>query len=452
MSFSRRRFLNNVTLGSTAAVLSPVLRQLEARAAGTQQLPKRVVFVMEGNGLPPNQIQPIGVPHEPVREQLVDMPLKDLTLAPAFEPLKPFQDRLAIIQGLSSKIIGAAFHSADFGALGCFPRSTVSNETLNVTLGHALPALFPQVTLGMIDDPSVNVVYNCTAAGKDKRLPTIVRPDFAFATLFGSVAEGSSRTVVESRTSLLDYMTDDLRRIEKQLATPEREQLSHYLQAFEAMHARQAELTKMREQLARHAKGIDQDLDIPTCIGRLAAQFDIGAAALTAGLTNSLVLASGVGNNFFMVKYTELGINIDKHKIGHKESDQGRDWETLAVIIRRAHMELVAKLAAKLQAVPEGDGTMLDNTLIVYTSDGGEWHHPVFNQWPFLLLGDLGGKLKTRGRLLDYPSYGQPGHRTVANLYLSILNAVGDQRETFGIADPKLIDFDQKGPLAELKA
>lgn len=450
MSLNRRRFLNNITLGSTAAVLSPVLAQLEARAAGVERLPQRVVIVMEGNGLPPNQIQPLGVPHEPFRDKLVDLDLNELLLAPAFEPLEPFKDRMTIVQGLSSKIIGATTHSADFGALGCFPRNTVSNETLNVTVGRSLPALFPNVTLGMIDDPATNVVYNCSAAGRDKRLPTIVRPDFAFATLFGCVAEGGSRTVVESRTSLLDYMTSDLRRIEKQLATPEREQLSHYLQSFEAMHERQAELTRMREKLALHAKGIDKELDIPTCMGRLAAQFDIGAAALTAGLTNSLVLASGVGNSFFMVKHTELGINIDKHKIGHKESDAGRDWETLAIIIRKAHMELIAKLATKLASVPEGDGTMLDNTLIVYTSDGAEWHHPVFNQWPFLLLGDLGGKLKTRGRLLDYPSYGQEGHRTVANLYLSILHAIGDQRETFGIADPKLIDFDQKGPLAEL--
>lgn len=452
MNVTRRRFLGNITLGSTATLLTPVLQQLQARAAGIERVPKRVVFVLEGNGLPPNQVQPIDVPHEKDRSELVDLRLRDWKLPQALTPLEPFKDRLTILQGLSSKIVGASFHSADFGALGCFPRNTVSNETLNVSIGKALPALFPQVTLGMIDDPAVNVVYNCTAGGRDKRLPTICRPDFAFATLFGSVAEGSSRKVVESRTSLLDYMTDDLRRVEKQLANPEREQLSHYLQAFEAMHARQAELVRMREQLKTHSAGIDKDLDIPTCMGRLAAQFDIGAAALTAGLTNSLVIASGVGNNFFMVKYPELGIGIDKHKIGHKESDQGRDWETLAIMIRQAHMELIAKFATKLASVPEGDGTMLDNTLIVYTSDGGEWHHPVFNQWPFVLLGDLGGKLKTAGRLLDYPSYGKPGHRTVANLYLSILQAVGISRETFGIADPALKDLDQKGPLTELMA
>jgi hypothetical protein len=452
MSVSRRRFLNNITLGSTATLLTPVLRQLQARADGVQQQPKRVVIVMEGNGLPPNQVQPLNVPHEKERTELVDLNLRDLELPTALEPLNQFKDRLTILQGLSSKIVGAALHSADFGALGCFPRSTVAGETLNVAIGRALPALFPNVTLGMIDDPAVNVVYNCSASGRDKRLPTICRPDFAFATLFGSVAEGSSRKVVEARTSLLDYMTEDLRRVEKQLATPEREQLSHYLQSFEAMHARQTELTRMREQLKKHAQEIDQNLDIPTCMGRLAAQFDIGAAALTSGLTNSLVIASGVGNSFFMVKYPELGIGIDKHKIGHKESDQGRDWETLAVMIRKSHFELIAKFAKKLASIPEGDGTMLDNTLILYTSDGGEWHHPVFNQWPFVLLGDLGGKLKTRGRLLEYPSYGKPGHRTAANLFMSILHAVGNSRETFGIADPALKDFDQKGPLAELLA
>lgn len=434
-------------------LLAPMLQQLQARADGVARQPKRVVIVMEGNGLPADQVQPPEIPHSRKHGLMVDCDLTDLSLPEALEPLEPFKDRLTIIQGLSSRIIGPATHSADFGALGCFPRSAVRGETLDVTLGRAMPALFPNVTLGMVDNPLVNVVYNCTAAGKGKALPTIVRPDFAFATLFGSVAEGSSRKVVEARTSLLDYMTDDLRKVEKQLAAPEREQLSHYLHAFEAMHARQAELVKLRDQLKQHAAGIPVDqLDIPTCMGRLAAQFDIGAAALTAGLTNVLVLASGVGNSFFMVKHTELGIGIDKHKIGHQESFEGRDWRQLAIHIRREHMKLIAQFAAKLQSVPEGDGTMLDNTLIVYTSDGAEWHHATFYEWPFVVLGDLGGRLRTRGRLIDYPGYGFTGHRTVANLYLTILNAVGDSRETFGIADPVLKDFDQKGPLAELLA
>jgi arylsulfatase A-like enzyme len=118
--------------------------------------------------------------------------------------------------------------------------------------------------------------------------------------------------------------------------------------------------------------------------------------------------------------------------------------------VRQYHARLIAGLAKKLQAVKEGDGTMLDNTLIVYLSDSGDGHHPTGYEWPMLLLGDLGGTLKTRGRFLQLPTYGQKGHRTTANLYATLLHAAGKPRDTFGVADPGLRDLDQSGVVNEL--
>ena len=100
----------------------------------------------------------------------------------------------------------------------------------------------------------------------------------------------------------------------------------------------------------------------------------------------------------------------------------------------------------------EGDGTMLDNTLIVYLSDSGDGHHPSLKEWPVVLIGNLGGKLKTAGRYLRFPTYGAKGHRTMANLYCSLLHAAGKPRDKFGIADPGLKDLDQTGPLSDLLA
>ena len=77
-------------------------------------------------------------------------------------------------------------------------------------------------------------------------------------------------------------------------------------------------------------------------------------------------------------------------------------------MIRRFHFDLIARLAKKLESVPEGDGTMLDNTVIVYVSDGAEGHHSRCWEWPMVVLGNAGGKLKT-GRYVDYPGYGQLG-------------------------------------------
>jgi len=113
-------------------------------------------------------------------------------------------------------------------------------------------------------------------------------------------------------------------------------------------------------------------------------------------------------------------------------------------------MEKLARFIGTLDEIPEGDGTMMDNTLVVYLSDSAEGHHPVCHEWPFILVGDLGGRLKLGDRYLRYPWYGNTGHRTIANLYLSLLHAVGDRRVTFGIADLALADLDQTGPLEKL--
>ncbi|MFT5523857.1 MAG: hypothetical protein ACI9HK_001806, partial [Pirellulaceae bacterium] len=104
-----------------------------------------------------------------------------------------------------------------------------------------------------------------------------------------------------------------------------------------------------------------------------------------------------------------------------------------------------------------GNGTMLDNTLIVWMSDAGEAHHGFCGEWPLLLVGNLGGRLKTAGRFLQYPAYQQhadqiPGHRTIANFYLALLHAVGDKRKQFGEQDLNLNGADQSGPLAEILA
>jgi len=66
-----------------------------------------------------------------------------------------------------------------------------------------------------------------------------------------------------------------------------------------------------------------------------------------------------------------------------------------------------------------------------------------------VVLGNIGGKLKT-SRYVGYPGYGQPGRRTIANMYVTLLHLAGSPRDSFAMADPGLKDFKQHGPLEEL--
>ncbi len=180
----------------------------------------------------------------------------------------------------------------------------------------------------------------------------------------------------------------------------------------------------------------------------LAAQCDIAAAALIAGLTQVVTLVSGGGGQSGGA-FPEIGI-LDSHHIGHGGSYGDKNYAECFILVRQLHTRLIARLAAQLAAVPEGDGTMLDNTLIVYLSDSADGHHPSCYQWPLVLLGNLGGRLKTDGRYLDFPKYGLAGHRTLANFYCTLLHAAGALRDRFGVADPGLKGINQPGPVSEL--
>jgi hypothetical protein len=247
-------------------------------------------------------------------------------------------------------------------------------------------------------------------------------------------------------------MADDVRRVQQRLDGGEREKLGHYLEAFEGLRDRQSRLAAMSETLRRGGPPVTDKFKSTVEADRFDAMFDIGAAALICGLTNVLTLASGCGDPYFSVRWTGLGIPLDKHSIGHGKGLDSRTAEDLTVKIRRFHMEQIVRLARKLEAVPEGSGTMLDNTCIIYLSDSAESHHSRCWDWPMLVLGDLGGRLKTRGRFLGFPKYAAKGHRTTANFFLTLLQAAGAPRDSFGMADSALRDLDTRGPIPELFA
>jgi hypothetical protein len=460
MSIGRRDVLKGLTLGAGSVLLSPVLARLQATAAGKPVTAKRFVFVIESNGVPPQQLAPSGVKRGPRAHgpggpaEMVDVSLKDRDLPFSLEPVKAWKDRVTIVQGLSGKVCGGG-HSNNFGALGCFPTpgesARISGETIDGALAKHLGGIFPHIGLGISKRLDTQILYNVSAWDKNKGLPTICNPSQAYATLFGSAAEGEGQKEFAARNNLLDFLKDDLRRVEGKLAGEEKEQLGAYLETFETLRDRQSKLNDIKHTLREKGPVPTDKYKSAVETDRLDAMFDIGAAALVCGLTNVLTLSSAAGIRDFDITFKGLGLNIDKHTIGHGGSYNGKKWDELYNIIRHYHFTLIAGLLKKLEKVKEGDGTMLDNTVLVYLSDGAESHHSRCWEWPMVVIGNLGGKLKA-GRYVDYPGYGQKGHRTTANLYLTLLHLAGSKRESFGVMDPNLKGIDQSGPLAELLA
>jgi len=460
-ALSRRRLLGNLTLGAGASLLAPFLSRLAAEDSGaTAKPPRRVVFLVEGNGVSAEHLVPRGV----VRPQssfnstahnVTDaQTFREVTLAGhelpfCLEPLAPFRDRLAIVQGLSGRVCEGG-HSVNFGALGQYGgQRGPAGETIDAALAKALPAPFPHVGLGITHNPNEVLVQNVSAWDAGRALPTMCQPDAAMYALFGSIADGAKDDFA-ANANVLDFLRGDLKRLSHHLAGPERAKLENYENSLAVMRARHDQITKRSDLLKRYAPQPGPSYTSLVETERLDAHVEIGAAALIAGLTNVLTIASGCGGRYFEVTFKGLGISIDKHQIGHGGGENGKSGDELAQTIRRFHIELMAKLAAKLQVVPEGNGTMLDNTAIIYLSDSANAHHATCWEWPTLILGDLGGRLKTKGRYLEYPRYGRTGHRTMGCLYATLLHAAGAPRDSFGQFDKALGKEFQQGPLSDL--
>ena len=452
---TRREMLKLAGYGTGAALLTPILSQLAAHAAGDAKAVarKKIVFVMQCNGINPNHLLPSGVTRpkngKPTNDKLEEVSLKDRELNKAVEPLAPFKDRLALVQGLSGRI-ALSDHSANHGALGCFPANKgPMAQTIDCAIGEANPGIIPSIALGMAEKLDQTLNYQLSAAGPGKANPVQCAPELAFKALFGSVSGGNSRAAFDRRTNLLDFMAGDVKRAQDGLAGEEKAKFDQYLEAFENLRDRQAKIDLIKDDLKAHAPKLDDKFKKPTETNRLESQFDIAAAALITGLTNTVLLTSGGGGQHFPA-FPELGVPVGGHHYGHGGGVEGKTYEDCFVAVRQYHCKLIAGLAKKLESVKEGAGTMLDNTVIVYLSDSGDGHHPNLLEWPVVLLGDLGGALKTRGRYLQLPAYGTKSHRTMANLYCTLLHAVGKPRDKFGVADPGLKDVNQTGVVADL--
>lgn len=196
-----------------------------------------------------------------------------------------------------------------------------------------------------------------------------------------------------------------------------------------------------------------------------AAQVDIATAALVAGLTNVVTISSGLGG--IMNKYTGISTH-DGHGLGHggvdKDLPMKRPFEALShyhnYLARQA-----ARMLAKLQETKEGTGTMLDNTLLVFLSDSANQQHSWKGaNWPVVLVGDLGGQLKT-GRFVSYPvkaqaAGGDGGNQTFGTayptnpctnaLYATLLTAVGKPCDAFNRSPSSSEAKEIHAPLPEL--
>src|SRR5262247_2048055 len=357
-----------------------------------------------------------------------------------FKPLEPFRDYTTILSGLHSRsaepppgVTGADHWVAAAFLCANKPKKTAGADVYAGTTIDQLIAqkiggdtLLPSMQLA-VEDPGANSSncgegYSCTYtntiswSSPTQPLPMELNPQVVFERMFGDVSTGKERAARRMRDrSILDSLTESLSRLRRNSGPSDRARLDQY-----AEDVREIE---RRLQIAMKASTVaPTDLTVPVGVPQsfdehIKLQFDLLALAFQADITRvgTLLFARDLtGRTYPESEAPTLGFHGGSH---HGEDPRRIDQFSK---INQYHLKMVAYLVEKLAKTQEGDGTLLDHSLVLYGSNMGNPNQHLHYDVPHVLVGGANGKLKG-GRHLAYPSRTIP----TGNLLLSILDKFG---------------------------
>ncbi len=362
--------------------------------------------------------------------------------------LEPFKERLHIINGLHG-LHTSPSHSAFFGALGGYRGSDgvpPAGPTIDYALSKVLPqTLLPHLCIGMDSMENMKgkpTVANLSASGAGQPIFMHSNPNHLYQMLYGGISEGEIRRQHEARSGMFDHLEQLAAAKGVSLQGSEKQRYSRFVQGFNDINGLRERLGKAAEHLTKFAPTVDHRYTHPEFeTDWHDALLDLGISALKSCTTSVLTIGSGRGEIFGSWK--GLGVTEQGHNLGHMKQPDNPIW----IKIRQYNCRMLVRLMEQLESVPEGSGTMMDNTLIVYTSNNADKQHTNGATWPVMLLGNCNGAFKS-GRFTQLD-----GTRPINALYTSILRTAGVQSDRFNLSEQLAKKFDSgNGPLREVLA
>ena len=433
---NRREMLQGMAAAAVAAPLLPSLSQ----AASVKDKPKRVIFFLQNNGFHTNTCIPVGMKKS--------ASLSGAKLPQSIKPLEPYLDKINIINGLHG-LHTTPTHSAYYGALGGYPggeHRAPSAETIDYTLSNLLPqTILPHLRIGMGDLSSMESqpsVAALSASGAGKPLYMHCNPNHLYQTLFGSIADGEVKRRYEAKSRIFKEVESIAAKGKSELRESDLARYESYVDGFSDINDLRSKLSAYSEPLKKFKPEHSKKYLSPQYeTDWHDALLDIGIAALRSGLSNTLTIASGRGDVWG--SWEGLGVETTGHFLGHMGQEGNPIWHK----IRQYNCRMLVKLMKSLESVPEGEGTMMDNTLIVYTSNNADKQHTNGSTWPFILLGNCSGRFKT-GRFIQFDRT-----RPINALYTTILHAIGAPCDRYNMDKTSAEKYDSgTGPLEQLFA
>lgn len=372
-------------------------------------------------------------------------------------PLKPYQDQLVVISNLAHAMAAPAGPGDNGGdhtrspavyLNGVHPKrtdgadiraGTTIDQMAAEKIGQETP--LPSLELAIEDysgltgscDVGFSCVYMNTISWRTPTtpMPMEINPRTVFDRLFGDGATAQERLErIAQQRSILDAVTGQIRRLEKGLGPNDRNRVAEYLDSIREIERRIALAEKQSQNAALEVptapSGIPDDHETHTKL-----MFDLMTLAFQADITRiaTFMMAREVSYRTFPM----LGISEGFHPASHHQNNPER-LENLTKI-NTYHVSLLAHFLQRLRSTPEGDGNLLDNSLVLYGSAMSNSNIHNHSPLPVLVAGGAAGQIKGNRHLM------YPEDTPMANLLLSILHKAGVEKDAVG---------DSTGPLTEL--
>ncbi len=362
-----------------------------------------------------------------------------MELGKVLQPLEEFRDKMVFVRGLyNAEALKGNIHSSQTGNLlsgaplaagGSIRSGTSVDQVVARQIGKATK--LPSLVLGCeMSNPAVHknysMLYSSHISWSSPTTPTPleVYPALAFDQLFKDTAKRGEKSV-------LDAVWEDARDFRREISQLDQQKLDEYLNSVREVEQRidragkRGEVQGWRPTLSdpdipRPADGIPQDI-----VEHMRLMCDILVLAFQTDTTRICTLK--LNNDHGTLRFPHLGVDyMIHHLLSHSDSD---DW----LKVNQFFLEQVAYIARRLDAIQEGERTALDNSMVMLCSSMLHGNHDA-TQLPVVILGSAGGQIKG-GQNLDYLD--KPD-RQMCRLYLSMMNKMGVNLDSFGDADSPL--------------
>ena len=419
VSLPRRSFLRGMGATLALPLLDAMTPALTAMAKTAAKPVKRLGVVYVPNGIVMSSWTP------QTTGTVFDLP-------PILQPLSPFRDRMVVVSGLNGPG-GGAHDPTEFltGVKGARAANTsaantsidqlIANEFGKETQLASLElALDPRDATGTCNGESCAASNSISWRSPTLLLPMENDPRVVFERMFGDsgTTDPTARVArLRKDRSILDSVTQSVADLERRLGAGDRHKIDEYLASVRDVERR---IRRAEEQSARELPLVSQP-GVPASFEEHAKiMFDLQVLAYQCDLTR--VITFMIGREFSGRSYPEIGIFEAHHPLSHHQNDPVR-VEAVAKL-NHYHVTMFAYYLEKLRATADGDGSLLDHTLILYGSAHSDGNTHDQTNLPLLLTG--GDSFVKGGRHLKYN--GEPA----ANLLISIMDKMGVPIEKIG--------------------